>query len=133
MNGRMGEVFVGGQHGQLVTTTQLDQQRIDRSDLNARPTAGVSNLSGCDVVLPVRLNHGQRAKPLDDRGGSLWSGEALQEFLQHQTRRDDGLWAEQRLVQGTDSGLGTSSIAPQRQRPDARVHQQGQRLLRSAL
>ena len=91
MNGSVGEVFVGGQHGQFVTTTQLDQQRIDRSNLNARLTAGVSNLSGCGVVLTVRLNHRQRSKPLDDRGGSFWPGEALQEFLQNQPRRDDGL------------------------------------------
>ncbi len=42
MQGGIGKILVGRQRAKLVTDAKLSQQRIDRSDLNAGPAAGVA-------------------------------------------------------------------------------------------
>jgi len=97
MPGRMSEVFVGGKQGELVPAAELDEQRIDSSDLHAGPAARVANVGGGNVVGSVWRNNWQGPKPVNDRRGCSGFVEALQELLQNQTGSHDGIGACQRF------------------------------------
>jgi len=49
------KILVRGQEDQVMTAAQLDEQRIDRSNLYPAPTTGVPNPGGLDVIVSVRL------------------------------------------------------------------------------
>ena len=75
------KVLISGQQSQLMPPTQLNQKSINGADLDTCPSACVSNLGRCNVVLSIRLNQWQRPELFDDGGCGLGSAEALQEFL----------------------------------------------------
>ncbi len=63
---------------------KLNQQCVNRPDLDTVLSAGVANLRGFDVVLSIRLEKGQRGEPLDQLATRLGPSKALQQFLEHQ-------------------------------------------------
>lgn len=133
MSGDHREVAIGRQHRQVVAKAKLRQQRIDRADLHARAPAYIAQFGRRDVVLPCRYDQWQRGKAVEKARPVARPGEALQQFLEHQPRRD------QRLVglDGADqrahfAGRGRC-IATQRQRPDAGVDKEAHSRDRSAL
>lgn len=131
--GRSDEVMIGRQQGQLVADAELREQRVNRSDLQSAPPAGIAQLRCRDMIVPVRSEERERREALDDQPASLGSGKALEQFLQHQAGRDDRITALERVDEGRDLGAFVRRITPQRQRPDAGIDEQTQDRERSAL
>jgi len=61
-----------------MSKTKLRQQCIDRTDLNARTAAFVSQRRGIDVIASVWNQKGKRGKPIQDLLAGSGPGEALQ-------------------------------------------------------
>lgn len=57
--GSVGEILVRGQERQIVPDGELCKQRIDGSDLNTCLAARISQRSGADVVVSIRLGKRQ--------------------------------------------------------------------------
>jgi len=60
------KVTVSGEHRQVMAKAKLNQQCIDRPDLNAGPSAAISQLSCFDMIVAVRNDKRQRPEPFDD-------------------------------------------------------------------
>lgn len=127
------EVFVCSEQSQLVPHAQLCKQRIDGAELNSSSATSVAKLCGSDVVFPVRLDEGECFESFDDPNSSFRAGESLEEFLEDETCDYDDVVAEQSLAQRLDLRHLGLHIAPQTERPDARVHEQAHERLRSVL
>ena len=54
------------------------QERIDRANLNAMTTAGVTKRRGFDVIGSIGHEEGKRGEPIQNLLTRFWSGEALQ-------------------------------------------------------
>ena len=81
---------------------QLGEYCIDGTHLDPGSAAAVSQLRGVDVVLSVRRKHRQRAESIDDLIAVPGAREALQQLLEHQSRRDYGLPSFEGRLQGVD-------------------------------
>lgn len=130
----MDEVLVRGQKRKVMTNAKLGEQGIDRPDLNTGPATRRAQGGGIDVVLSIRLHERQGCKAVDDLRPRLGTGKALQQFLENEARRHDGLRPEQSLLESDDLRLRGDHVPPKCQRPDARVDQKHHpRRVRSAL
>src|SRR5581483_5021851 len=65
------KVFIAGEHRQVMADAQLGQQRVNRSDLRALPTAMVAERGGLNVILSVRHQQRDRGKPIQDQVATL--------------------------------------------------------------
>ena len=74
---------------------ELGDQCIDRSDLDARPAAGVPEFRCGNVIVPGRLERREGGESLDDLLAGLCAGETLQQFLQDDSRGHDDIRSEQ--------------------------------------
>ena len=83
------EVAIGRQHDEVVPGAELRQDGVDRSNLDAAPSAGAADVGRRDVVLAIRDEEGQGSEALDDLVPCLRPGEALQEFLEDEPGRED--------------------------------------------
>jgi hypothetical protein len=61
------EVTIGRHHDEVVSSAELRQESVDRSNLHAGPPAVVANVGRCDVVVAIRDQEGQGSEALDDR------------------------------------------------------------------
>jgi hypothetical protein len=122
------EVLVRRQQHEIVPSTKLNEQGIDRADLDTVSATGVTNLGCLDVIFPIRLEECDGAEALDELGACLRPREALQKFLQDETGGEDLIGAEKRASQDGHLGLRLRVVAAQRQRPDARIDEQAHRL-----
>jgi hypothetical protein len=77
MLGRISEVVVCGEQGQLVPSTELNQECVDRSELYTGPAAGVAYFGGCNVVCSVWRDDWQGPKAFNNRRCGARSIEAL--------------------------------------------------------
>jgi hypothetical protein len=127
------EIIVAGEHCQVMTDAQLGEDSVDGSDLNTGAPASIPEISSFDVVLPFRRDQRDRRKSAQQCLAIPRTGETLQQFLQDEAGRIDGL----AFFQGSDKGgyLGgyDGPVAPEGQRPDAGIHEQAQSRSRSAL
>ncbi len=113
---------------------KLNQHCVDRSDLNAIPTAGVAHVRGFDVVLAIRLEEGQGGESFNQLATRLGPGEALQQFLEYQTSCEHLVCALKRTSKYLNGLCQTFSVAAEGQRPDGRIDEQAHdRRARSAL
>jgi hypothetical protein len=83
------KILVRRQHDQLMADSELREERIDRPHLNAASPAAISQFRRGDMVLPIRGEQWKRAEAIDDRPAGAWTREALEQFLQDETRRHD--------------------------------------------
>ena len=83
------EVTIGGQEGEFVPEAQPCEKCVDGSDLDADPAAAVAQLSGCNVIRPVRHEVGKCGETVDDGVPSPWTGKALEQLLEHETRGEE--------------------------------------------
>jgi hypothetical protein len=88
------KVLVGREHCQLMTHTELRQQRVDGSDLDTLLTARSTQLGRLDVVVPIGNQQGKRSKVVDDLLLGPRSRETLQELLQNQAGAEDNARVE---------------------------------------
>ena len=90
--GDMFEVPIDGQEPQAMADTELGDQGVDRTHLNASPAAPVAKLGGPDVIFPIGDDQRQRAKSLDDVVDGDSAGRGV--------LRDDGTVAQSALRLG---------------------------------
>jgi hypothetical protein len=127
------EIVVGCQQHQVVTNAQLRDYRVDRADLQAGAAATIAQVRSVDVIQPVRSQERQRRKTVDDVLSRLRTGKSLQQFLQDQTRDHNGFTTFERVAQYANLRGGRNLVSAERERPDARIDEQGHRRERSAL
>jgi len=87
------EIVVGRQQRQFVTNAELREQRVDGANLHAGAAATIAQFCGIDVILPIRSQKREGREPVDEVFARAWSGEPLQQFLQHQPGGYDGFIA----------------------------------------
>src|SRR5574337_349985 len=131
---RSPKVLVGREQDQIMTPTELDKQRVDRSDLYPSTAACVAHLGSFDMVLSLGLDEGEGRKPIEQLGASLRPSESLQQFLKDEPGGEYLPRTEERVPQSSNLGHGRFGITAQCQRPDAGIDQHGDYLrVRSAL
>jgi hypothetical protein len=127
------KVPIAGKHRQAVADAQLPQERVDRTNLNAAATAGVTQRRGFDVVRSIRDEEGKRGDPIQNLLACLWSGETLQRFLEHQAGRQDRFAVLNCLNQSRGLWSRRWTIASQRKGPDNGIDEETQLRERSVL
>jgi hypothetical protein len=115
------EVAVRAEQDEIVLEAELDENGVDRSDLDAAPPAAFANFSGLDVVVTLRLQESERGKPLDQLPTRLGSGEALEKFLQDQTGREDLIGSLQGVSKSLHFRRRRLGIAAEGEGPDAGI------------
>jgi hypothetical protein len=93
------ETVVGAEQDQIVSATELDEHRVDGSDLGTVAAAGVAQLGGFDVIFAVRLQEYERGEALDQRAPCLGAGKTLQQFLQHEASGEDLVCSVESVLQ----------------------------------
>ena len=112
---------------------ELGDQRIDRSDLDARPAASVPEFRCGNVIVPGRLEQREGRKSFDDLFACLCAGETLQQLLQDDSRGHDDIRSQQGFLEVLHLRCLCLAVASERQGPDARVNEQCHPRDRSAL
>ena len=133
MPGDVAKVSIGRQHRQIVAETELRQQRIDRTDLNAASPASVSQFGSFYVVAPVGNQQRQRREPIEDLRPVARSGEALQKLLQNEPGGDEFLAGFDGTDQFASFDCRNGRVAPKGERPDTGINKDAQRRERSDL
>jgi hypothetical protein len=101
--------------------------------LNTRAPASISQFCSFDVIVARGSQKRKRPKPIDDLMARLGTREALQQFLQHESRREDVLSGIDATNQFAHLGHGTGHVTPESHGPDAGVHEHAHRRERPAL
>jgi len=127
------EVSIRREQDQVVRKTEPRKQRVDRADLRPSPATSIPERRGLDMVLSIRDKKWKRSEAVDDRPSIPRTVESLQQLLQDQTGRKDGIALGEVVRQGVDLAMARCDVPPQRERPDARVDEDVHRLERSAL
>jgi hypothetical protein len=127
------KVPVAGKHRQAVADAQLPQERVDRTNLNAAATAGVTQRRGFDVVRSIRDEEGKRGEPIQN----LVLQQLLQGFsgpkAREQAGRQDRFAVLNRLNQSRGLWSRRWTIASQRKGPDNGIDEETQLRERSVL
>ena len=74
-----------------MSDAKLGEQGIDGSDLNAATAACRAQRGSVYMVLSIRLNQRQCRKAVNDLLSGPGAGKALQQFLENEACRHDGL------------------------------------------
>lgn len=122
------KILVRRQQNQFMPATELDEQGIHGSDLDATTATGVANLGRFDMVLPVWLQERERGESFDNLDARLRPRETLQQFLENEPGREHLIRAEQRVPKCGNLRRRVLRIAAQGQRPNARVDEKAHRL-----
>jgi hypothetical protein len=118
------KVLVSGQQNEVMSATELDQQRVYGSDLDSATATSVSDLGGLNMVFAVRYEEGQRCKPLHELISRLGPGEALKQLLKYEARREHLIGTKERVAQRRHFWRALLGVAAQRKGPHARVDEQ---------
>jgi hypothetical protein len=124
MFGRGLKVLVRGKQHQIMSATELDEQRVNGSDLDSATSTRVADFGCFDVVLAIGYQEGEGRKPLHKLTSRLGPCEALKKLLKYKARREHLIGAKQRIKQGRYLWRALLGIAAQRKGPDARVDEQ---------
>jgi hypothetical protein len=127
------EVFVGGQHCQIMTYAQLSQQRIDRSDLHTISAAMISQFRRPDMIVAIWRQQRHRGKTIQNLIATLWPEETLKQFLKNEARGQKRFTAFDGADQHPDLAARSRRVAPERQRPDTCIDEETQSRDRPAL
>ena len=127
------EVLIRAQQNQIVPDTKLCDKCVDRSNLHARSAAQVPEVGRGNMILTIWLDQGERREGLDNLLACLRVREALQEFLQDQARGHDHPCPGQGFLEHVDLMPVNFGIAPEGERPDARIDQERHLRERSTL
>ena len=112
---------------------KLRNQRIYCSNLNSRSTARVPQRRSLDVVISVRNQERHGGKPLENLGACLGPSETLQQLLENESSRKNGLAGAQGVGERENLGGRRGRVPTQCQRPDTGIDEQTHRRERSAL
>jgi len=94
---------------------------VDRSHLHAVSSTRVSQLSGINVVSPIRYEQGKGGEPIHNGHPSLWARESLKKLLEYQARGENRFAGLKGLFEPTNLGVRRWSISTQGQGPDVGV------------
>jgi len=98
-----------------VPNAQLNEQGVDRADLNSRPPAPIAQFRGADVVIAIRYDQRQRAESFNDVLAGARAVEALQELLQHKASRHDRIAAQERIAKRRHLGRTRVRVTTERE------------------
>ena len=115
MHCREAKVFVGAQQLQFMPNAQLGNQGVNRSDLNTRPAAGISDFSRFNMVCSIRLQHRQSGEALDDLRSVPWPSKSLKQFLKDNAGADHHICTEQGILERDHCGLDNPTVSAQGQ------------------
>lgn len=121
MAGNIPEVLISGEKRQIVADTKLRYERVDCPGLHANPSARIAQRGRCNVVVAIRNEKWQRREVLEYLIPGFGSYKTLEQFLEHQTRRDHRLALRERVVQRGHVNAVALSVAAKGQRPDAGI------------
>ena len=128
------EVVVRAEQDKIVFKTELDQHRVNCSNLDTMETTDVADFGGLNMVLSVWSEKAQRAEPIDQLTARFGSCKALEKFLQHQTCSEDLVRPVKSVLKFVDLRSCSIGITAKRKRPYARINEQAHGLrARSAL
>ena len=85
------KVRIGGEQRQLEANAELGKEGVDRSHLEPASPTVVAQVGGGDVIVAFGLQEGESGESLDDPIEGSRSPKALEQLLQDQSRRVDGL------------------------------------------
>lgn len=126
--------MVSRQYLKVVSSRQLYQQGVDGPNLNAMPATGIPDLSGVNVILPVRFDERKGGESFYDAVTRLGTSKALQQFLQHKTRAEYLIGSQERIAQRDNFQRLKLPISAECERPNTGVDKQAHGLReRSAL
>lgn len=113
---------------------ELNEYRVDGSDLDAVAPALVANLCSFYVVISVWLQESKRGKPLNELASRLRTRKTLEQLLKNQACGEDLISSVKRMLKQLDFGHGSHGVSAESERPDAGVNEQTHGLrVRSAL
>jgi len=113
--------------------TEPCEESIDRSDLNASAAAFVAQLRSFDVIIAIGHQERERGKAVEYLRARFRSGKSLKQLLQYEPCGQKRLSALDAADQFLHFRLLRRNIAPESQRPDARVHEDVHLRVRSRL
>jgi hypothetical protein len=88
---------------------------------------GIADVGGCDVVKFVGLKKGEYGEALHELVPVPGAGKTLQHFLEHQSRGEHLLGAQESAAECTHLRHTRLAITAESQRPDRRIDQQTHR------
>nr|WP_233130125.1 hypothetical protein [Synechococcus sp. 1G10] len=109
---------------QVVALAKLDEQGINRADLDTPSAAGIANVGGCDVILLIGLKKGEHGEALHELVTVFGAGKTLQHFLEHQSGGEDLLGTLERGTECTHLRRALLAISAKSQLPHRRIDQQ---------
>ena len=130
---RMNKVLIGAQQNKPMPDAKLRNERINSAHLNTRPAACISEARCGNVVVAVGRNQRERRQTFDDLFTGLGTRESLKKFLQNKPGGHHHIRSGKRLFQRLHFRLINLNVAPQRERPNARIDQERHLRERSAL
>lgn len=133
MASNAGTVFVACEHHQVMAHTERGQECIDGANLHPRAPAAIPQARRSNMIVAVGNEERDRGKSIQDVLACLGARKALKNFLENEPRRDNRLSGFDGANERTDLSRRSRRIAPKCERPDARVDEESQSRLRSAL
>lgn len=127
------EVFVAGEHCEVVMQTELGQQRIDRTGLYSPAATTVSQIGGLNMILTGRHQERYGGKAVKDLIARFWTGKPLKKLLQNKAGGNNRFARLDGMNERVHFRHRRGRIAPKRERPYAGVDKEGQSRDRSAL
>jgi hypothetical protein len=94
-----------------VSAAQLNQYRVDGSDLDAVAAAMIADLGGLDVVFSVWLEESKRGEPFNQLAPGFGAGKALKKLLQHQPGSEDLICSPKSVLESLDLGEGSLGVS----------------------
>jgi len=127
------KVLIGAQQDKLVADAEMRDERVDRPDLHAGPSARVSDACRANMVFAVWLDQCERREPLDDLRACLGARKALEQLLQDEACCHDDVGSGKRFLECLHLRFFNLDIASEGERPDARIDEERHLRERSAL
>ena len=121
------EVLICCQQRQVVALTELNQQGINRSDLDTPAATGIADVGGCDAATAVGLKKGEHGEALHELVSVPGAGKTLQHVLEQQTFGEHLLGTQESAPECTHLRHTRLAITVESQRPNRGLDQQTHR------
>lgn len=101
---------------------ELNEQRINGSDLDAIAAAKVAHSRSLNVVFSGRLKEPKSSEPFDELDSCFGGSKALEEFLQHKSGCENLICSAECMLKRPDLWCLGYGVASEGEGPDACVY-----------